>query len=422
MPKSTSLSITLPGVPAQRAEARAGLASPRTPLTPRSPRSPPVHNHGELLGVHGEYAEGYDVHVHSPINALPPPPSPKSPRHKGSKIFSNMKASKSSTKINKTDSPARMPNQSTDAAASQVYSLRVAGKSSPDLVNLYSDGQPSPQHGECSHVKSSTHHYADIAIAETSSELDDRKDSALGKDNRKRDKHKFGHILGRKTSVKTEEELPRSEKPPTPGREGKSDPIKMARQAENMSMKTAPLEKERGFRSAMNSALRNRSLDRQQNESEEEGRMQPPSQPPIRQVQNVGSNGLPSGGSNSFLHNIRSSGSRAADGVNRARKGIFGKLTRSGSSHEREAPPKEPYELKVINLPLVQQTRLTRISKRLEKSKDKTEFWMPALPWRCIDYLNLHGTTSEGLYRVPGSDRDIRHWQMRFDKGEWFGM
>jgi hypothetical protein len=368
--------------------------------------------------VHGEFAEGYDVHVHSPINALPPPPSPKSPKHKGSKIFSNMKASKSGTKINKTDSPARMPNQSTDAAASQVYSLRVAGKSSPDLVNLYSDGQSSPQHGEGLPLSAPSHGRADKVATETPPELDDRKDSAAGKDTRKRDKHKFGHILGRKASIKADEEMPRYDKPPTPNREGKPEPVKVAKQGE-MSMRTAPLEKERGFRSAMNSALRNRSLDRQPNESEEEGKMPPPSQQQPRQMQTLGSNGLPSGSSSSFLHNIRSSGSRAADGVNRARKGIFGKLTRSGSSHEREPPLKEPYELKVINLPLVQQTRLTRISKRLEKSKDKTEFWMPALPWRCIDYLNLHGTTSEGLYRVPGSDRDIRHWQMRFDKGEF---
>jgi hypothetical protein len=311
-----------------------------------------------------------------------------------------------------------MPNQSTDAATSQVYSLRAAGKSSPDL-NFYSDSHPSPQNGECMQSTLSPQPTADKFTPETSSELDERKDTAAGKDNRKRDKHKFGNILGRKASIKADEELPRSDKPPTPGREGRPETARLTKQVD-VSLRTAPLEKERGFRSAMNSALRNRSLDRQPNESEEEGRMPPPSQQPTRQPQTLGSNGLPSGSSSSFLHNIKSSGSRAADGVNRARKGIFGKLTRSGSSHEREPPPKEPFELKVINLPLVEQTRLTRISKRLEKSKDKTEFWMPALPWRCIDYLNLHGTTSEGLYRVPGSDRDIRHWQMRFDKGRLF--
>ena len=36
-----------------------------------------------------------------------------------------------------------------------------------------------------------------------------------------------------------------------------------------------------------------------------------------------------------------------------------------------------------------------------------------------ISYLNMKGCETEGLYRVPGSGRDIRYWQMRFDKGDW---
>lgn len=64
----------------------------------------------------------------------------------------------------------------------------------------------------------------------------------------------------------------------------------------------------------------------------------------------------------------------------------FGKIGRSGSSHERESVPvQEEHVLRVICLPLVQQTRLTRISKSLEACKDKTEYWMPSLPWRCIE-------------------------------------
>ena len=43
------------------------------------------------------------------------------------------------------------------------------------------------------------------------------------------------------------------------------------------------------------------------------------------------------------------------------------------------------HNFKVISLPLPEQARISRISKRLEDSKDKTEFWMPALPWRCIE-------------------------------------
>ncbi|KAF1815395.1 Rho GTPase activation protein, partial [Eremomyces bilateralis CBS 781.70] len=95
---------------------------------------------------------------------------------------------------------------------------------------------------------------------------------------------------------------------------------------------------------------------------------------------------------------------------------FFNKLARSGSSHEREVDAAQGYVCRVINMPLIEQTRVTRISKRLEGSKDKTEFWMPALPWRCIDYLNMNGCEQEGLYRIPGSGREVKQWQMRFDQ------
>ncbi|PHH67239.1 hypothetical protein CDD81_3008 [Ophiocordyceps australis] len=115
-----------------------------------------------------------------------------------------------------------------------------------------------------------------------------------------------------------------------------------------------------------------------------------------------------------FLSGLRSSSTRAADMIS---KGIFGKGSRSGNTIEKEAIiDDEHYTLKVINLPLVEQTRLTRISKRLENSRDKTEFWMPAFPWRAIDYLNYKGCDVEGLYRVPGSGPQIKKWQRRFDE------
>lgn len=37
--------------------------------------------------------------------------------------------------------------------------------------------------------------------------------------------------------------------------------------------------------------------------------------------------------------------------------------------------PDAPLQLKVVNQPLIEQTRITRISKQLETSRDKTEFW-----------------------------------------------
>ncbi|KAL7936269.1 hypothetical protein V8C35DRAFT_253210 [Trichoderma chlorosporum] len=119
-------------------------------------------------------------------------------------------------------------------------------------------------------------------------------------------------------------------------------------------------------------------------------------------------------GASTFLSGLRFSSTRAADLIS---KGLFGKSTRSGSMTEREPViDDEHYMLKVLNLPLVEQTRLTRISKRLEDSRDKTEFWMPAFPWRAIDYLNYKGTEVEGLYRVPGSGPQVKKWQRRFDE------
>jgi hypothetical protein len=139
-------------------------------------------------------------------------------------------------------------------------------------------------------------------------------------------------------------------------------------------IKTAPLKGDRTFRSMMDSTIRNRSADR----IGQEGRERDHSK------ERRGRADLPSSyqGSNGFLSNFKD---KATDGIGRAGKGIF-KLVRSGSSHEKEPPALDAhYENKIINLPLVAQTRKTRISKRLEDSRDKTEYWMPALPWRCIE-------------------------------------
>ena len=127
------------------------------------------------------------------------------------------------------------------------------------------------------------------------------------------------------------------------------------------------------------------------------------------------SGGLREGGGSHLFTNIKNNTTKAADGLGKAGKGFFGKIARSGSSNAKEEEP-EHYVICVINLPLIEQTRRTRIAQRLEDSKDKTEFWIPALPWRCIDYLNFQGCEQDGLYRVPGSDKEIRHWQKRFDQ------
>lgn len=94
---------------------------------------------------------------------------------------------------------------------------------------------------------------------------------------------------------------------------------------------------------------------------------------------------------------------------------IISKIRNGNGKADFDTPNPEGYTYKVINLHMIEQTRKTRISPRLLDALDKTEFWMPAFPWRCIDYLNLHGCSHVGIYRVPGSERDIQRWKMKFD-------
>jgi hypothetical protein len=85
-----------------------------------------------------------------------------------------------------------------------------------------------------------------------------------------------------------------------------------------------------------------------------------------------------------FMSAIKTGSTKAADGFGKGARAMMGRLGHRGNS-DRVPTTEENYEFHIINLPLVEQTRVTRISKRLEDSKDKTEFWMPALPWRCIE-------------------------------------
>jgi len=164
----------------------------------------------------------------------------------------------------------------------------------------------------------------------------------------------------------------------------------------------------------MNSKDRNRSADRQVSGHRNEMLRKDPKdthrgQPSISLSRDTTANSL--------ISSLKGAGTKAASSFGR---NFFGKgAMRSSSTNEREAVDDEHYVFKVLNLPLIEQTRTTRISKQLETSRDKTEYWMPSFPWRAIDYLNYRGTDAEGLYRVPGSGPQIRRWQRKFDEGEF---
>ena len=91
------------------------------------------------------------------------------------------------------------------------------------------------------------------------------------------------------------------------------------------------------------------------------------------------------GAGGSIFNGLRQTTARAAEGFGKAHTRLF-KQSKQPTPHAKALTEYSPnYEPKVINLPLIEQTRVTRIARRLEDSKDKTEFWMPALPWRCIE-------------------------------------
>lgn len=155
----------------------------------------------------------------------------------------------------------------------------------------------------------------------------------------------------------------------------------------------------------MSSSTRTRSTDRHTVDSDDE------SQRGFRHTTGQGPN---------FFSNLLHSSRGATDGIAKSGKGFFNKIARSGSG--TADPPTtsnnpDSYVFRVIDKPLVQQTRITRIKKNLSGAGDKTEFWMPALAYRCIDYLNCNGVDAEGLYRQSGSIKEIKKWQIRFDTG-----
>lgn len=85
-----------------------------------------------------------------------------------------------------------------------------------------------------------------------------------------------------------------------------------------------------------------------------------------------------------LMHGLKNT-AKAAGGLGKAGTKFFKQTRQPNSYASHQFDSSQFYQLKVINKPLKEQTRLTRIAKRLEDSKDKTEFWMPALPWRCIE-------------------------------------
>jgi RhoGAP domain len=336
------------------------------------------------------------------------PPSPKDNtkhnRDPSRSFFANLKASKSSHKISNSDSSGLSAEQTTKSRGNSRDrshpTLRKTGSTS-DLLEAASQAGKEKAEDARGHTSN----------GQGINDSRDAGEQFLQGHTQRKNKPRFANLLSRTRSIRVDD----GSGPRSAGlrRPSNATLLKVSESTEEVSapLKTAPLRPERGFYDTSNPTVANNSVDRPvehrpQTSRRERGNPSLVQSSSFYQV---------SGASASLFNNIKHSSSGAADRLGKAGKGFFGKITRSGSTNEREIVLDDNYVCSVINLPLIEQTRKTRISKRLEDCKDKTEYWMPALPYRCIDYLNYKGCEEEGLYRVPGSGKEVKHWQRRFD-------
>ena len=228
--------------------------------------------------------------------------------------------------------------------------------------------------------------------------------SSTSVDSRQSDRAKprFPRLLTRTRSQRVDDSGRRS-KPSTPVRTRITEvTIETDNTAEPDGLRTAPLQQEndRSFRDMMGSNRRNRSADRpsERQNTNDEGQGLPSGdqtdkplprgltslssatvlrgEGPLREVAGTGSH---------LFSGFKSTSSKAADGIGKAGKGFMGKFTKGSASHTKEVSAEREYQFKVITLPLREQVRITRLAKTLEEAKDKTEFWLPSLAWRCIE-------------------------------------
>ncbi|PMD19639.1 hypothetical protein NA56DRAFT_671728 [Hyaloscypha hepaticicola] len=389
------------------------IDSPRSPLSLKSPKSPKSpfrftrtkESQSELPSMQ---AAEYQTRSNLPPSQSSPSAqqytvvgqeNQEQPATK-SRFFNNYKAAKSSSRLQNSESAATLTE---DSMSRDTDRPGMAGRvSSKETKRTESTDRSTTRRPVGAPSKS------DVSL-ETQTELSQSSSNVSRKG-----KPKAFNLLNRTKSIR-DETSPRDTSPNS----RLMEPEKTHHYSE--SLKTAPLplaESDRSFRAMMSSNSRDihQSMERKENGRKmerENTRSLLGKEQKENRVPNSLSTSFRESSSHGFLNNLKSSAMGKGAALS---KGLFGKA-RSGSTHEM-APFVDDmhYELQVLNLPLVEQTRKTRISKKLEDSRDKTEFWMPSLPWRAIDYLNYKGSEVEGLYRVPGSSQEIKKWQRRFDE------
>ena len=381
MPKATGLPPL--NLSASRNNVGPTALSPQSAGSPHSPRSAPTTPRlqtapGSMMqqmnsAVENDSRSQNRIGPSSPrITAVPEVPSaPSSPRatqharDPSKHFFSNLMASKSSHKLNSSDqnlSDAGDKQRARSRASSKdrsLHSIRKQG-STPELPRYNSNTGPHVLH----------EHSNSTPAAEQAQMLPPRTKT----------KSKLGGMLARTKTLRLDDSV-KYRGPQQQQQQLHLESHPSSQQSYDPPPKTAPIRsdhRERAFGTdSTGSTPRNRSADRHgKSEAMPQRMVQAPNNIPPSHSFREGS---------TFLSNIQHHGKGVGDRLGKAGKGLFGRITRSGSSNEREIVTDDTYICTTINISLIKQTRKTRIARRLEVSKDKTEFWMPALPWRCIE-------------------------------------
>ncbi|KAJ5915528.1 hypothetical protein N7466_011461 [Penicillium verhagenii] len=423
--KSDSNNGKLPS-PLSPGHSSDGGLSPLTPRSPKSASSSPLFKGATIRPVtHDSSSKATSptsptsprtltVETTQSANEPPTPgitaipqyfPSPKGSKHsrdQSRSFFGNLKAPKSSHRSHRSDGsdetstePPKSRGTSRDRKSSMA---RILSESTPDLPAMIARSE------EAERLKTSA---GDKTTQRTGhKKASTEPDSAPAKKNKR-----FANLLTRSRSIRVDE----SSGNRAPGRRPSTGLAKLEEFSKTEAPKSEP--------KPVSKPTPSTTVTQPERPNRPAGTHleRPAEMIPIRKEKTGGSMtqssslSQVSGASAAIFNNLKQSSSGAADRLGKAGKGFFGKITRSGSTNERELITDDSYVCSVINLPLIEQARKTRIAKKLEDCRDKTEFWMPALPYRCIDYLNFKGCEEEGLYRVPGSGREVKHWQRRFD-------
>lgn len=379
------------------AQSSDGL-SPLTPHSPKSSSSSPFFKGATIRPVTQEsnptpnspsFPASPTLAAEPPtpgFTAIPPyPPSPReTPKHTrdaSRSFFSSLKAPKYSHKAQRSDSSGNSAEKPKSRGSSRDRRAQVSSKlyeSSPDLLGAVAQRENGGYQLSIVSVK----------LPETNSSCLDSNPSddkdpqtqptelkktgteAEGFNSLRKTKPRFANLLTRSRSIRLDD----SSLSRAPNRRPSTGLLKLE---ENFKSDTQECTKV-GSRSTTNGTTRSYNAERPAEYNNgsmgRKGSMAPSAS--LSQV---------SGASAALFSNLKQSSSGAADRLGKAGKGFFGKITRSGSTNERELLADDNYVCTVINLPLIEQARRTRIAKRLEDCKDKTEFWMPALPYRCIE-------------------------------------